>query len=1297
MPTKLADLEFKTISIGSGHVNTSFTSVSDGYSGNPGSTVITIEKNETNPPIISDLKDQTISKGSSFTNIVLDNFVNDFDNQDNELSWTATGQTALAITITNNIAIIQIPNPNWTGSETITFTVIDPKGLTASESVVFIVNPVQPAFWTEPDSDQHINTLSMEQGENKTIRFKAEVPSGKMLKGYKFSIGYNSDIVSFSAIKTPDSAFPPTNVNTSTPDKLIFLGFDFTGVIGPATIGFVDITLTGLQPGSFDITTIVDNFGTDSSFEFQPFPEILHINVHKPQCHTKAEFFYSQEPNNVFVVNFDASTSIGQSYTWNFGDGTTGNGQSITYTYASAGNYPVSLIVSDNSENCKDSIQKTVQVMQPPTITLVPNQSISNGQINVIISSDSGHVEYQLNDQAWKIYSIPLYFTVERHYQIVARLSNDKRFISQPVSFEIDHTPKNLKVIKQKNGSVKLQWDYITGYDTFSYYVYRSEMPNGRFYRVDIGQHGFYSINNEKVYYTDIQLTNGRTYYYKVKSCLNDQESLDFSNMVSATPEKSFEFSCRSIDFESKTIVRNSRMAYVGDSVKYYFQIMPSEKFKGVIEASCNDLPNHVSYAFLFNDQNYGASMHDIILPATFVLNINIGSAALSGEYQFKLLLENVWNNASSNFWEIPLILIIKEKSDSGIFIDISKQPEAPLFDKKRYNAQQISQRIKTRNLIDDMLTYRIRKYESVEIYGEILPKSQQRVHIQLESSDGQFVTSTTAQTDESGKFNISGWLSTFDLNEYKLSAQWTDYMTNTHISQPRKIIIEKGTPLLTCNRPSNMLAQLNKEFTISGNTLPVKTGRVYLSVISPENQMYSFDCDINNDGRYQITRAFFNQRGIWKIKAYWSGDDTFIGCESDFLVVPVDVSTGRAIILGGGEGDIHNILFQLVRKLTSDAYRDFKLRGFSDEMIYYSINSEMVDIDHDEKLDDIVDNKTPSTDSFLSAIENKFALEVNETTPLFIYMFGHGTNDARFIVLGNDEWIEAEQLNQSLNIIQQKTGCVVILILESCFSGAFIESISANRRIILTSTGNSWYQFDSKGEIVFSRFLFGQLKQNKNLKYAYEYSKKQMKNLGYSSPLLDDNGDGLSDENDGEVSLNQYFKGNITMNVTVSIDEDSITMPYLVHSAKSLDISAKVFRGDHETEQVWVQIIPPDTNLSENADLVTFQQSMLSYNQNTHTYEGQLRCLIQAGLYKIVFMASQVNNTLSSPVIQYLTVEKETDPADINNDGQINLIDLILGLKITAGFQIDEDLIVCGMNGFSFGLKDLIRIVSYN
>jgi hypothetical protein len=58
----------------------------------------------------------------------------------------------------------------------------------------------QIAFWTEPGLDDHINSLSIEKGENKTIRFKADVPSEKTLIAYSFTVEYNSNIVSVEAI-----------------------------------------------------------------------------------------------------------------------------------------------------------------------------------------------------------------------------------------------------------------------------------------------------------------------------------------------------------------------------------------------------------------------------------------------------------------------------------------------------------------------------------------------------------------------------------------------------------------------------------------------------------------------------------------------------------------------------------------------------------------------------------------------------------------------------------------------------------------------------------------------------------------------------------------------------------------------------------------------------------------------------------------------------------------------------------------------------------------------------------------
>ncbi len=100
----------------------------------------TVTSTDNDPPVISDIPDQTVNEGESFDQIMLDNYVTDPDNDvTTEINWGYSGNTGLAVDITGRVATITAPNPDWIGQETITFTAEDPNNGSDSDEATFTV------------------------------------------------------------------------------------------------------------------------------------------------------------------------------------------------------------------------------------------------------------------------------------------------------------------------------------------------------------------------------------------------------------------------------------------------------------------------------------------------------------------------------------------------------------------------------------------------------------------------------------------------------------------------------------------------------------------------------------------------------------------------------------------------------------------------------------------------------------------------------------------------------------------------------------------------------------------------------------------------------------------------------------------------------------------------------------------------------------------------------------------------------------------------------------------------------
>ncbi len=131
-----------------------------------------------------------------------------------------------------------------------------------------------------------------------------------------------------------------------------------------------------------------DNSGTRT-------PHIIHSNSTLPPQPLSTGFVVNaSDPTVLQTVMFNATATGGNwggisnyAFSWNFGDGATATGQSVTHQYTSFGNYTVTLITTDsgNPQQTASSAQTVPVVLPllpsnlPPTLQVPASRSVKTG------------------------------------------------------------------------------------------------------------------------------------------------------------------------------------------------------------------------------------------------------------------------------------------------------------------------------------------------------------------------------------------------------------------------------------------------------------------------------------------------------------------------------------------------------------------------------------------------------------------------------------------------------------------------------------------------------------------------------------------------------------------------------------------------------------------------------------------------------------------------------------------------------------------------------------------------------
>ena len=378
--------------------------------------------------------------------------------------------------------------------------------------------------------------------------------------------------------------------------------------------------------------------------------------------------------------------------------------------------------------------------------------------------------------------------------------------------------------------------------------------------------------------------------------------------------------------------------------------------------------------------------------------------------------------------------------------------------------------------------------------------------------------------------------------------------------------------------------------------------------------------------------------------------------CGPDIRLTTVRVTGGaadKAVIVVGSQAE-NDALLPAFRNCGDRAFDTLLKRGFSSSTIYY--------LDPPSK-----EGESPKEyrdgDSTLANVNYALTEWAVGARDVIVYLVDHGAVGKLF--LSPTEVLHAYQLKPWLDQLGETISGTVVVVVEACHAGSFIEGLAPNTgspRIVVACTqpeddavllreGNTSFSQEFWQEIENDYDLFSALTNAAEDLRWLDLGKDEQGKPKLQIPLFDADGDGSAsdgfDGNESDRTIASSHKIGTSQGTAAAVPFIREVSPATdIEGESSAILWAKIeYSGTGVIDQAWAVIVPPGFDHEADSQPVTdLELDSVQLENKGNRWEAVYPGFSRTGEYRVSFFASDDEGTVSSP--QTTTITKSVpDP----------------------------------------------------